>query len=204
MTSKYLKAAGGLLLCSLVGSGCGPQEELSIATQASALTTVSEQHCVVPLVAAKPGGSPDATSRQALGQSCFPSLHDAISFATNGSADISPDDSISELIAAVGKAGKSDLASTYVIGIEFEHANYGGSSLTFTANGTCHNYSFLTNAMPPGWNDVISSSVAYSGCSHAIHYEHNNQGGAAIDAGTVSSYIGPAMNDRTSSILWYR
>lgn len=26
MTSKDLKAAGGLLLCSLVGSGCAPQE----------------------------------------------------------------------------------------------------------------------------------------------------------------------------------
>jgi len=49
-----------------------------------------------------------------------------------------------------------------------------------------------------------SSSLAFSACGHSVHYEHNNQGGAAIDLRSGSSFIGAALNDRTSSILWYR
>lgn len=204
MTRKYLQAAMGLLFCSLVGSGCGPQEEPELAMQASALSTAAASHCVVPLVSTRPGESPSATARTAAEPSCFPSLSDALSFATHGELTVSPSDSVPEVLAAVKGYGNNPLTSTYVIGIEFQHANFGGASLTFTAEATCDNYAFVANSMPSGWNDIISSSMAFSGCGHAVHYEHNNQGGAAIDTGAVSSYIGPAMNDRTSSILWYR
>jgi len=93
-----------------------------------------------------------------------------------------------------------------VIGIDYMNANYGGLSLTWTANGTvgCEGGfpTYAASSMPSGWNDDISSYRDYASCSNNPHYENNNYKGAVANCGPNCSYIGAAMNDRTSSEKW--
>jgi hypothetical protein len=94
-------------------------------------------------------------------------------------------------------------AITYVIGVDYKNANYGGASLTWTGISTCSGYPYyLASSMPSGWNDVISSYHDYSNCNHNPHWENNKYGGAVVNCGPNCSYVGAAMNDRTSSEKW--
>lgn len=207
MKSPHSYVVLGLFLAlSPLASGCAPEgeEEAELSESDSALTTARPaKHCVVSTQAIQPGQVP-AEQATAEEPRCFASLPEAVSFATRGTLRLPPGTPAQEVVSALKKQSPQALTATYVIGIEYVDANYGGGTLTFTAGGTCENYSFLASSMPPGWNDIISSALAFSACGHAVHYEHVNQGGAQIDLRSGSTYIGPALNDRTSSILWYR
>jgi hypothetical protein len=98
-------------------------------------------------------------------------------------------------------------AST-VIGVSYEHANYGGATLThyvgttgFVCTGTTSDVDASSSSMPSGWNDVVSSFRVYSGC-WGKYYENSGFGGASVGYQGDTSYVGSAMNDRTSSIRW--
>ena len=197
---------GLFLALSPLASGCAPEaeDEAELAESDSALTTTRPaKHCVVSTQAIQPGQVP-VEQAAAEEPRCFASLPEAVGFATRGTLRLPPATPAGEVVSALKKQSLESLTATYVIGIEYVDANFSGGTLTFTAGGTCENYSFLASSMPPGWNDIISSSLAFSACGHSVHYEHNNQGGAAIDLRSGSSFIGAALNDRTSSILWYR
>jgi hypothetical protein len=67
-----------------------------------------------------------------------------------------------------------------LIGIEYEDKNYGGSSLTVTGSVTCNGYYHYLASMPSGWDNVISSARAYSGCTNSYHYQYTNSGGSVM------------------------
>jgi hypothetical protein len=94
---------------------------------------------------------------------------------------------------------------SYVLSIDYVNANYGGSSYVWTAPGECLSSGgvYSVTSMPSGWNDVISSYNDYSNCFHNPHYENAGWKGASVDCGPACSYVGGAMNDRTSSEKWY-
>lgn len=93
--------------------------------------------------------------------------------------------------------------TTYVIGIDYYDANYKGASLAWTGYSPCTADPFYgAPSMPSGWNDVISSYKDYSNCNHNPHWENNNYAGAVVSCGPNCSYVGNAMNDRTSSEKW--
>lgn len=94
-------------------------------------------------------------------------------------------------------------AALVVIGVDYMNAGYGGSSLTTTASAGCtYVGEYYIKSMPSGWNDDISSYFDYSNCGNNPHYESINFVGASINCGPNCSYIGAAMNDRTSSEKW--
>lgn len=100
------------------------------------------------------------------------------------------------------RAEVAPLAST-VIGIFYEHNNYGGASYaaSVTQNG-CYGYSHgYTSLAPLGWDNRITSFKSYSNCKTAI-FENTNYGGASYGYYVNSSNVGAAMNDRASSIRW--
>jgi hypothetical protein len=110
---------------------------------------------------------------------------------------------------AAGAAFLSSPASAdTVIGIEYEHRNYGGASLNvtvapngFTCTTTTSDVDASLSSMPSGWNDRVSSYRTYANC-WAKHYQHSNFGGSSVGYAGSRTYIGDALNDRTSSIRW--
>ena len=92
-----------------------------------------------------------------------------------------------------------------VISVDYIDANYRGDSLTWTVSGsvTCNIFpSYQASSMPSGWNDIVSSYIDYANCNRNPHYENIRFTGAVADCGPNCSYIGNAMNDRTSSEKW--
>lgn len=112
---------------------------------------------------------------------------------------------VSSEVADTTEASRADvtpLAST-VIGIFYEHDNYGGASYvaSVTQNG-CYGYAHgYTSLGTLGWDNRITSFRSYSNCKTAI-FENTNYGGASYGYYVNSSNVGAAMNDRASSIRW--
>ncbi|MEU5693683.1 hypothetical protein [Actinosynnema sp. NPDC020468] len=84
----------------------------------------------------------------------------------------------------------------------FEHLNYQGSSVDFEVNQgntDCDIDGYQWKSMPAGWNDRISSFRTYGGCQGVRLYEHDNTSGSCGSYFYDVSYVGDAMNDKTSS-----
>ncbi|ATB39493.1 hypothetical protein CYFUS_004937 [Cystobacter fuscus] len=200
MRSSLLK--GMLTGLALVLGGCGglevaEEQEPGFEDAAPA----QAQHCVMEAVAFKPEEAPPSDLPPAK-QDCFASFAEAIAFATNGAVQlpptVTPDQLTPELL-------ETDATPTQnVIAVEYQHSNYGGASLIFYNASTCAQSNMFVSSMPSGWNDIISSALAFAGCNNSYHYEHVNYLGSVVNCGTACPYIGDAMNDRTSSIYWTR
>jgi hypothetical protein len=96
-------------------------------------------------------------------------------------------------------------ATETVYAVDYQNANYGGGSLSWIVNRLYHCSGFpdfSESPMPSGWNDQISSYRDFASCSDNPHYENTNYKGAVVNCGPNCSYVGAAMNDRTSSEKW--
>jgi hypothetical protein len=200
---KSLLLKGMLAGLALALGGCGGLEvagesESSLGGAAPALG----EHCVVKTVAFNPGEAPPSNLPPAK-LDCFASFAEAILFATKGAVQLppnaTPDQLTPELLAATAVTPTQNL-----IAIEYEHVDYGGRSLTFSSETTCAQSNIAAPSMPSGWNDIISSAQAFSGCNNSYHYENVNYQGTVANCGSACNWIGDVLNDRTSSILWTR
>jgi hypothetical protein len=186
-------------ICALMLSAIGATARAQAPTPVDA----TPLHCVVQAQATRLGETMPLYVPP-LQPQCFGTFAEAIRTATAGAVKVSPNLRPEELTDAMLAApGLLPLAS-FVIGIEYEHADFGGSSIIYNGGGTCDQFSFSVSYVGDAWNDRISSARAFSGCNHSVHYEHSDFGGASVDCFTSCSYIGDAMNDRTSSIRWFR
>jgi hypothetical protein len=80
-----------------------------------------------------------------------------------------------------------------VAGVLYEHASYGGATLTLYGDGCA-----LWNNMPGGWNDRTSS--ARTGSCGITLYADSNRTGTALKVNSPGTwYVGDAMNDKASS-----
>lgn len=140
---------------------------------------------------------------------CFATFAEAVSYATGGTVRLDTGASRADQLAAFRlAAARSTIgiiaASKTVLGIDYWDIDYGGAAFVWwTTNpegcndGSRYEGDFYNAA---AWNDVTSSAESFQGCSYFGHHEHEYQGGAAVDCGYSCSYIGDAMNDRTSSV----
>lgn len=133
-------------------------------------------------------------------------LADAV-YAAHGIVLSTPDGAVkvSDELLSPSRSARSDitLRASTVIGIFYEHHNYGGASYatSVTKNG-CYDYSHgYTNLSTIGWDNRISSFKSYSNCTTAI-FENTDYDGASYGYYVNSSNVGDAMNDRASSIRW--
>jgi hypothetical protein len=196
-----------MLLGVAASTGCVAEED----TQSQSMSEDSSEsvrgiaklpHCIANAVAQRQG---EATPQQARVSpvQCFETFSDAISAATNGRVRLPPSATPSTVDEQTLNGGSAALFSNFVIGIEYADPDFRGASLTFTSGVTCDNFVIRAADLPSfGFNDVISSARAFSNCNNSFHYDDINFGGAVINCGAECSYIGGALNDRTSSIIW--
>jgi hypothetical protein len=104
----------------------------------------------------------------------------------------------SELAGATAATAAPD--TNYVLSIDYKSADFGGSTFTWYQTTTCG--SFQQGSMPSGWNDVISSVAAYSGCATTLFHDSNfGQPTYLITVNGNAAHLGD-MNDQTSSQKW--
>jgi hypothetical protein len=159
-------------------------------------------HCVMAAVAQREGEARRAVMKAATPR-CYETFSDAIFAATDGRVRIAPSVTAETLDEQALGGDTSGAFAPYVLGVEYEHGGFGGATMTLTGASSCigTNWVLPYASFPPGWNDIISSARAFSGCNNSYHYEHDFTG-AVVNCGTECSWIGDAMNDRTSSIMW--
>lgn len=166
------------------------------AADRTARTGADGAHCVAHLEQLQAGQPQSRIARQV----CFNTFAQAISYATHGRTALPSNATPAVLTQAMLP---DSLDSEFVIGIDYEHRDFDtdfGASKVWTASTGCDpgHWYVLSDLAGTGWNDRISSAKGYSGCIHFRHFENANYGGAVVTC--TCSYIGDAMNDRTSSL----
>lgn len=161
-----------------------------------------EEHLVVMLDPVPPEGG----ESQWVDFQSFGTFAQAISYATGGviliPEGLSMEDAIAAFEDAMAQQDEGALPTT-VIAIDYAWSGYRGSSLIWSASRGCAyvNY-YYVNSMP-GWNDRLSSTRGYAGCSYNMIYEHNFRGGAVRRCTPNCGSVG-CMNNETSSRKWSR
>ena len=109
-------------------------------------------------------------------------------------------------VAAVPDAG----SGSFLLGKLYQNANFGGASQEIYGTSGCAAPHTLASgwdwernlSQAPAFNDETSSFQGYSNCSVQL-FENSNYTGATLGPLTSSSYVGDAMNDRTSAVRFY-
>ena len=166
-------------------------------------------HCVVTAEASGgvPGSGP-ALRPPVHPPHCFKMFSEALSFATQGQVVLpegtAPDDVEAALDAWERSTGSGERSThPHVIAIEYTDKGYRGASLTVQSELSCDT-SVLSLNLTGAWNKVISSARVSGGCRHAYHYEDIGLRGTRADCDKHCPFLGDALNERTSSILWTR
>ena len=155
-------------------------------------TAAAGQACIAQ---APPAGS---TAMPAV--TCYPTFAQSISAATSGRVSLPATAAPGSVTPDQINAGPATPSTTYVISIDFQNSNFGGSSLTWYESSKCG--SFQISQMPSGWNDVVSSVEAFSGCANTL-YQNNNFGTPTFNIARNGSASGlGSFNDKTSSQKW--
>lgn len=196
----WLLAAVGLAAASL------PGPIASAATGDSTTVDSSGRTCVVALTPVPEGSS--AVFTEPADYQCFDTFSEGISFATDGDLLLDSDaERVSEddLESAGVVSTKVSPESSPILGIEYEHSDYGGDSLVLTGDGGSGCYAGVTYGFPSmsnlQFNNTISSAKSYSNCI-GRHYSAPNYHDSKYDCVSGCRSVGK-LNDRTSSIKFF-
>ncbi|WP_157376783.1 hypothetical protein [Amycolatopsis balhimycina] len=162
-----------------------------------------DRHCVVNLSDA---GAPMA---------CYDTFTEAVATATGGRIADAPDNAAKALgdarfAARLNAAGvkKDDTGSTLAasspVSIMFDDADFGGDSLTYTADHDCtgptNDVDFRVHLVQANWNDRFGSYKAFRNCFLSL-FEDLDWTGASIGFAGTRTDLG-ILDDETSSIRW--
>lgn len=160
-------------------------------------------HCVVALEAVPAGATADSGS--ASQPTCFQSFADAIEYATAGRV-VLPESATTvsekQLQAAGAVSTRDSQVARPLLGIEYQHTDYGGESLVLYGASGSGCYAGVWYGFPDlgdlGFNNRISSARMYSNCL-GKHHDGTHYTGTYRYCDSSCPSLG-AMNDRTSSI----
>lgn len=205
-----------VLLLSLVLTGGAIVWAQSEAPLEASAPQAQLRHCIAQaeVITAEPAEAgdqslapADVSSEEALvalapSATCFATFEEAIAAASGGAArlpsGIAPENVTPEMLPAAPTA--------VIIGIDYQHSNFGGATFTWYATNSVGCYtglSYYKSAAPSGWNNVISSARGFGGCNRFYHYESPSFLGAVLRCSPTCYSFG-ALNDHTSSWRWYR
>jgi hypothetical protein len=163
---------------------------LATPTAVSATSSTHQRHCIAQAVT-------QGTNEQPLVR-CYQTFGAAINAATKGRVDLK-NATTSRAVSSAELAGDGPL-TTYVLSVDYQNSNFGGSTFTWTQSSPCGYYQ--TGSMPSGWNDVVSSVADYSGCATTLYW--NSNFGSPIYVIGVNQSVANlgTFNDKTSSQKW--
>jgi hypothetical protein len=170
----------------------------------------ADRHCLVHV---EPGSAADGAAK--LGEmTCYDTIAEVMSAATGGTVVLPPTTEASVVdeptLRAAGYAPEAATLGAIVIGTDYTGPNYTGTSLTITAptgcldRGTGASFTWLLNAMPTGWDNVVQSVLSSSDCGQTAVFDLPNQGGISLMTSTCRAPTLGALVNRTSSQKWIR
>lgn len=163
---------------------------LATVASASAAPTSAGTHCAAK---ALPAGS---TAHAQV--HCFSTFAESIAFATAGRVHLS--NAANSRSVSAAELNQASPAANYVLSIDYMNAGFSGATFTWYQSSPCGNYQ--ASSMPSGWNDVISSVAAYSGCATTLYWNTGfGQPTYLIGVDGSASSLG-SFNDQTSSQKW--
>lgn len=149
------------------------------------------QDCVAAALPAGDTSPPTVT--------CYNTFAAAIAAATGGRVHLPASATPGSVSIKALNAGAAP-DTTFVLSIDYKNADFVSPSLTWTQTAQCG--SFQASSMPSGWNDVVSSVQAFSGCANT-QYKNVNFGGTTFSIGRDSQVATMgSFNDSTSSEKW--
>lgn len=125
---------------------------------------------------------------------CFATFAAGVTYATGGRVTTGDPSTTQRQLAAAPLSSGLEIRA-----ILFVNSNYGGSTFTIYDYDVC---TWKQPSMPSGWDDVVSSVQVGSRCGISL-YENGTYGGAQLNVQANTTYVGDAMNDRTSSWKLY-
>jgi hypothetical protein len=135
---------------------------------------------------------------------CFRSYAEGVTYATGGRLRLAANASPKQLTEAQLNAA----TGSSLIGRDYEDPNYDcnifGPCLDWWVDndfGCTGGRNYVATSMPSGWNDQVSSTKAFTGCSRNQNFENTNYGGALLTCLPNCATMG-VMNDATSSKQW--
>lgn len=168
----------------------------------------------------KPAGRYCARNLATNQVDCFRSFRQAITKATSGAVTDAPevfspaifkDQALMRRLspATSGKAspaGAVTARASYLLGMLYEHLNYGGHAIVDYQSFTCDTdsgYEAVSPTMPTSWwNDRVSSVKVFNNCGIRLWWDHH-YGQPTSAFGLSTGYVGSGMNDETSSYAYY-
>jgi hypothetical protein len=197
---SWLRLAATLATGALATAGAlaedGPQAEAGSAPPQTSAAPAA-RHCVAEL-APVTAGARTSTMKQG---GCYPTFAAAMAAATDNTVSLSSESSPESV-------GESDLAAaaTRVIGIDYDGSFYSGSSYIWYARNSlgCYGGLSYTANMPWFFNNRLSSTRGFNGCTRNTSYSGYFQTGFWVRCFPNCLYVGDFMNNQTSSKRWTR
>ena len=166
------------------------------------------KHCVTSLAPLEPG----ARQSKVLGRECYSSFPEAVWHATGGRVNLSEADDFKTQLATLERELKADgrleakglqEKATFVIAIDYDAVNYGGSTAMFNGSSACSSTtSYGVTTMPAGWDNAADSTKAFSNCNNNQAYENASYGGANRICTPDCADLG-VLKNAVSSQRWY-
>ncbi len=164
-----------------------------------------------PGAAAGPGAYQSCTySTSTRVFACYATFRDAIAAISHGRVtDITDPTKVTEEDALRISTAGAGIQVDVLLGILYQHAQYGGATLVAHAASGCDSnqdtWEYWYPSMPSGWNNIISSFTGYSGCEIKIYDATNANcfSGPCMGPLLGISYVGDTMNDKTSSVTFH-
>jgi hypothetical protein len=135
---------------------------------------------------------------------CFDTFSSAIAAATDGGVQLPPSATVDSVDEQTVNGSAAALVHP-IIAFEYKNIAFDTRVLIVRSpdgRGCLPGRVLGRRTLPAVANNDISAARAFAGCHHSFHFDLIRFHGANIDCHTACSYIGDAMNDRTSSIAW--
>ncbi|HEX9989530.1 MAG TPA: hypothetical protein VGE45_13765 [Chloroflexia bacterium] len=186
MKLHIVLGAAVLLLSAFIG---GDHLVLAGAPSSAHAANALVQAHATPVTGKGPGESPGHCVSWANGHTdCYATEAEALYAASDGRIKLAPGQTSKDLTDEELFGTDTDVRA-----VLYEHADYGGATLSL--RGNCGGW----NNMLGAWNDAVSSARSYS-CGSVTIYQHNNLAGAGLCILPPGiTYVGDSMNDTTSS-----
>lgn len=194
---------GVMCLTFAISTGCVASEDQGARTEDQRdVVSMERPHCVVEGLVTRPGSSAPESTKTAQPR-CFETFSDAIFAATDGRVRLPSSTTVAEVDDQTLNGNAINPQSTFLAAIEYINRDFGGATFTVFATAPCDvGQIAISSLSSAGWNDKISSSRSFSNCNNSFHFEDDNFGGASVNCGSECAYIGDALNDRTSSLIY--
>jgi hypothetical protein len=158
-------------------------------------------HCVFRLIPTGEGVAPNAIATRPELVGCYATYAEAILAGTGGAIRL-PTDATPRSVTDEQMTGSGPGRAPVVIGTEYNFANYGGSSKSYTATTTCTaSTTWETSYVGDAWNDIFSSGRGFGGCDTNRKFVGSNFTGSSVTCSPDCSNYGGVSN-LVSSLRW--